>query len=64
VIAAMAKTARKRNAKSASKAKPASKTKSKKKAALKTPLYLTEADVRRLVTVKDAIATLELLFET
>jgi alanine dehydrogenase len=64
VIAAMAKPTRKRNTKSASKTKPASKTKSKKKAALKTPLYLTEADVRRLVTVKDAIATLELLFET
>jgi len=30
----------------------------------KGPLYLTEDDVRRLVTVKDAIATLELLLET
>jgi len=62
----MAKTARKRKAKtkSTSKTRAASKTKSKKSAALKTPLYLTEADVRRLVTVKDAIATLELLFET
>ena len=30
----------------------------------KGPLYLTEEDVRRLVTVKDAIATLELLFES
>src|ERR1700691_2161868 len=68
VIAAMAKTARKRNAKAKTKApsktKAASKTKSKKKAPLKTPLYLTEADVHRLVTVKDAITTLELLFET
>ena len=60
----MAKTARKARAKSASKTKTTNKTKNKKTAALKTPLYLTEADVRRLVTVKDAIATLELLFET
>lgn len=30
----------------------------------KTPIYLTEGDVRRLVTVKDAIATLEQLFAT
>jgi ornithine cyclodeaminase/alanine dehydrogenase len=29
-----------------------------------TPLYLTEEDVQRLVTVKDAIATLEELFAT
>src|SRR5438034_5575104 len=28
------------------------------------PIYLTEADVSRLVTVKDAIATLEALFAT
>jgi Predicted ornithine cyclodeaminase, mu-crystallin homolog len=28
------------------------------------PIYLTEADVGRLVTVKDAIATLEELFAT
>src|SRR5580704_15242448 len=61
VIAAMAKSARKRTRKAKT---AASKPKSKKKAALKTPLYLTEADVQRLVTVKDAIATLELLFET
>ena len=27
-----------------------------------SPIYLTEADVGRLVTVKDAIATLEALF--
>jgi ornithine cyclodeaminase/alanine dehydrogenase-like protein (mu-crystallin family) len=62
VIAAMPKAARKRPR--TAKTKAASKPKSKKKAALKTPLYLTEADVQRLVTVKDAIATLELLFET
>ena len=60
----MAKIARKRNAKAPSKIKAANKTKSEKKAAPKTPLYLTEADVQRLVTVKDAIATLEHLFET
>jgi alanine dehydrogenase len=60
----MVKTARKPKAKATSKSKAASKTKYKKKAAIKTPLYLTESDVRRLVTVKDAIATLELLFET
>jgi alanine dehydrogenase len=30
----------------------------------KTPIYLTEGDVRRLVTVKDAIVTLEQLFAT
>lgn len=29
-----------------------------------SPIYLTEADVGRLVTVKDAIATLEVLFAT
>ena len=29
-----------------------------------SPIYLTEADVARLVTVKDAIATLEELFAT
>src|ERR1700758_3293291 len=29
-----------------------------------SPIYLTEADVGRLVTVKDAIATLEALFAT
>ena len=29
-----------------------------------SPIYLTEADVGRLVTVKDAIATLEELFAT
>ncbi len=40
------------------------KKKTKAKAAVKRPLYLTEDDVRSLVTVKDAIATLELLFET
>ncbi len=40
------------------------KTKSQAAKAAKKPLYLTEDDVMRLVTVKDAIATLERLFET
>lgn len=39
-------------------------TKAISKAAPKGPLYLTEADVQRLVTVEDAIATLERLFAT
>src|SRR5579863_3257585 len=54
------KSAPKRTTQSASK----SAAKSKSKAASKAPLYLTEADVQRLATVKDAIATLELMFET
>jgi ornithine cyclodeaminase/alanine dehydrogenase-like protein (mu-crystallin family) len=54
------KTARKRAAQSAGK----SATKAKPNPAPTGPLYLTEADVQRLVTVKDAIATLELMFET
>ena len=66
------KTAKKLAKKTAGRTKPrsattaASKNKSqaKPKRADNTPLYLTEDDVRRLVTVKDAIATLELLFET
>lgn len=41
------------------KAKPSNKTKPTSR-----PLYLTEADVQRLVSVKDAIATLEQLFAT
>jgi alanine dehydrogenase len=60
----MAKTARKAKNKTAGKTKAIRKTKNKKSAAPKAALYLTEADVQRLVTVKDAIATLELLFET
>jgi alanine dehydrogenase len=58
----MAKAATKARLKSktTSKAKP----KTKAKVGLQGPLYLTEDDVRRLVTVKDAIATLELMFET
>ncbi len=67
----MAKTAKKRirpKVKSPAKrpARSASKsaTKGKSKAAPNGPLYLTEADVQRLATVKDAIAALELAFET
>jgi alanine dehydrogenase len=52
-------------AKSKSKLKsPKLKSLSKLKAAGKAPLYLTETDVRRLVTVKDAMAALEALFAT
>jgi alanine dehydrogenase len=48
--------------KAASKNKPQKKAKAK--APVKGPLYLTEDDVRALVSVKDAIATLEQLFAT
>lgn len=59
-------------AKPKSKAKSASGTRAKPKIAAKPkvsgtadlPIYLTEDDVRSLVTVKDAIATLERLFAT
>jgi alanine dehydrogenase len=61
-IKSKAKAAGKAQSKVKSTAK--SKVESKTKAAIKGPLYLTEADVQRLVTVKDAIAVLELLFET
>ncbi len=70
----MAKAASKIKGKSKAKSKAArkspaskqaaSKNKNKAKGAFKRALYLTEADVLRLVDVKDAIATLELLFET
>ena len=60
----MAKAATKSRAGTKTKAKAASKNNNKAKTADKAPLYLTEADVQRLVGVKDAIATLELLFET
>jgi ornithine cyclodeaminase/alanine dehydrogenase-like protein (mu-crystallin family) len=46
----------------AAKSKASGATKSK--TATDRPIYLTEADVRRLVSVKDAIATLEVLFAT
>jgi alanine dehydrogenase len=63
----MAKAARKGKAKSkaASRTKnKAAATKSKAGSANKGPLYLTEADVQRLVSVKDAVAALEALFNT
>jgi ornithine cyclodeaminase/alanine dehydrogenase-like protein (mu-crystallin family) len=47
-----------------SKPKPGSRPKAKAAAKIPAPIYLTEDDVRRLVTVKDAIATLEDLFAT
>jgi len=50
-------------AKTKSKAKSKGRSKSKSKAE-PGPLYLTEEDVKKLVTVKDAIATLEELFAT
>lgn len=56
----MAKAAAESNARTS----PARTNKNKKKTAINGPLYLTEDDVRRLVTVKDAIGTLELLFES
>src|SRR5665213_900282 len=63
---AMAKAAIKKRARKAAARKKTVKAtaKPKTKPAPKGPLYLTEADVQRLVTVKDAIATLELMFET
>jgi alanine dehydrogenase len=52
-------------AKAAAKAKTITKAKTKTaKAVLDGPIYLTEDDVQKLVTVKDAIATLERLFAT
>jgi alanine dehydrogenase len=59
-----AKIKTKAKAASTAKAKTKAAAKAKPKTAGKTALYLTEEEVRRLVTVKDAIATLELLFET
>ena len=44
--------------------KTAGKPKTKAAARVEAPIYLTEEDVCRLVTVKDAIATLEDLFAT
>ncbi len=51
-------------AKAVTKKKAKAKAQSKTKATIKAALYLTEDDVCRLVNVEDAIATLELLFET
>lgn len=60
----MSKAAKK--SKATAKTKVAAKPKFKRKPSARAdaPLYLTEADVCRLVTVKDAIATLEDLFAT
>ena len=61
----MAKAAiKQRNKKAAASNETAKKTKVSSKSAPNGPLYLTEADVQRLVTVADAIATLERLFAT
>jgi ornithine cyclodeaminase/alanine dehydrogenase-like protein (mu-crystallin family) len=54
----------KAKAKIKTKGKAASKSKGRAKKSANAPLYLTEADVQSLVTVKDAIATLEKLFAT
>jgi alanine dehydrogenase len=60
-----AKTKTKPGGKAAAKARAATKPKTKiAKAGLDGPLYLTEDDVQKLVTVKHAIATLEHLFAT
>ena len=75
VMQAMSKIRRKAKMKTKIKAKPRSKAAAKTKAITKAknkirksavdgPIYLTEADVQKLVTVKDAIATLERLFAT
>jgi alanine dehydrogenase len=56
----MIKRARNANTKAKSKVK----TKARNRPAAKTPLYLTEEDVQKLVAVKDAIACLEALFAT
>jgi len=64
----MAKAAKKSKAKSKaadkSNKKSATAGKAKAKPTTSGALYLSEADVQGLVNVKDAIATLELLFET
>ena len=57
-----AKTASKTASKTTS--KTATRTANRAGAGGKRPIYLTEENVRRLVTVKDAIATLEKLFAT
>jgi alanine dehydrogenase len=68
-----AKRKAKKNAKKTAQAKIAAKAKSKAKSKAESksshkakpgPLYLTEEDVQKLVTEKDAIATLEELFAT
>lgn len=58
----MSKAAKKPRAKA--RARPATKAKPRAVARADAPIYLTEKDVCRLVTVQDAIATLEELFAT
>ncbi len=53
-----------RTAKVTGKPKPSVRVSSKVKSRVERPLYLTELDVRRLVTIEDAIATLEQAFAT
>ena len=60
----MSKAAKKSKATAKTKIGAKPKFKRKPSARADAPLYLTEADVCRLVTVKDAIATLEDLFAT
>jgi alanine dehydrogenase len=61
----MAKATRKSKPKSLrSKPRTGARPKAKLAAKITAPIYLTEQDVCRLVTVKDAIATLENLFAT
>lgn len=60
----MARTSHKAKNKPRSKAKAAAKAKTRASRTAEAALYITEADVCRLVTVKDAIATLEALFAT
>ena len=62
--AAKSKAKKKTKRKSSTKAASKDRFANKKVAATTAPLYLTEADVVALATVEDAIATLELLFET
>jgi ornithine cyclodeaminase/alanine dehydrogenase-like protein (mu-crystallin family) len=61
---AASKSKTKQKTASRTKTKAAPTNKPKAGGANNGPLYLTEADVQRLASVKDAIATLELLFET
>jgi len=62
----MSKSAGNTKARAKTKAKTAiaSKTKSRRAATSQGSIYLSEADVRQLVSVKDAIASLETLFAT
>jgi alanine dehydrogenase len=63
-MAAKSKSKAAGRAKTKGKTAGKSSSKGKVRTATNGPLYLSEDDVRRLVTVKDAIATLERLFKT